>query len=387
MRNNIAVREGFQITLNTTEACNLACTYCYELNKQPRNLDVNSAEAFIDMILQNQDILGIKGTEKEYLYDSLIISFIGGDSFANVDIMRKTLRYFQWKAVLMNHPWAYKWFVNISTNGTYFKQKEVREFLEEFIGVIGVSVSIDGCPELHDLNRVYLDGSGSMKDILESWDWYKDYCKRAGIYLVTKSTLNKASIPYIYKSLVYMHEELGLNIIHQNFIMENMNLTDKDYDELNRQMELCLTYMLKHKDLYWSLISPDKIGSPFNEENKKQFRCGAGLMPSLYIDGSIYPCNRFFPSSLGNPQDAEKYKMGSIQTGILNTNLASEIAIEGNWGYSDEECRNCNVQSACSFCVGGSVSELGVIKRLKHICKITKIMSYWAKRLEDESNY
>ena len=83
MRDAMKRYEGFNITINTTEDCNLACKYCYEINKKPRTIQVENAKKFIDLILSEDDFLGLKGTDKEWMLDNgLMIEFLGGDSLS-----------------------------------------------------------------------------------------------------------------------------------------------------------------------------------------------------------------------------------------------------------------------------------------------------------------
>ena len=54
MKDPIAEFQGFNITFNTGEACNLACKYCYEVNKKQTKLPLEYAQKFIDLILSEE---------------------------------------------------------------------------------------------------------------------------------------------------------------------------------------------------------------------------------------------------------------------------------------------------------------------------------------------
>ena len=43
------------ITFQVTEACNLACTYCYQINKGNHRMSFETAQRFIDLLLDNDD--------------------------------------------------------------------------------------------------------------------------------------------------------------------------------------------------------------------------------------------------------------------------------------------------------------------------------------------
>ena len=113
--------EGFNITFQTTEDCNLQCKYCYEINKRRNDLPLDYAKKFIDMILETDDPLKIRGTKDEWILNhGLILDFIGGDSFMRPKLMDEILSYFQFKAHSIGHRWANRWRASISTNGTLF---------------------------------------------------------------------------------------------------------------------------------------------------------------------------------------------------------------------------------------------------------------------------
>ena len=45
--------EGLNVTINTTEDCNLRCKYCYESNKRNRSIPIEYCKKFIDILLQD----------------------------------------------------------------------------------------------------------------------------------------------------------------------------------------------------------------------------------------------------------------------------------------------------------------------------------------------
>ena len=174
--------------------------------------------------------------------------------------------------------WRGKLHFSISTNGTLFSE-QARRFCEKYKDLLLVGISLDGCPEIHDANRVFPDGSGSMQSIIRHWPWYKKTFPIQSMQ--TKSTANRQSIPYLCDSLVYLHEELGLRYINQNFIMEDTGCTQADYEELDRQMEKCTAYVLEHlDDLFWSMLSKEQFG----------YACPQGLIGTVPATAEAVPC-------------------------------------------------------------------------------------------------
>lgn len=391
--------EGFTVSLNTTEDCNLACKYCYEINKHRKTLDLETAKKFIDIILQDPDPCNIKGREKYspigiHLYDNVIFDFIGGDALMKPALVDSIIQHIVKRLYTWNtencKKWRNRWRVSISTNGTLFAKPEVRKFCEDWKDVLSLGVSIDGCPELHDMNRVYLNGKGSLTDILKYWDWYRTNFPIDS--QITKSTLAKNSIPWIYKSLKFMYEELGIRWVNQNFIMEPTGCTEEDYKLLEEQLEQCSEYVLTHcDDLYWSMIDKQRFAEHEATYKLDEFTskgwCGGGSMPALGIDGDIYPCFRFLPHT----QDAKSrlLSIGNVEDGALlhkeSFMKCQEGAIRANC-TKDEKCRHCVYEPSCAYCIGGCYCEYGDFIRTTNICEITKIQCEAAKRYWNKYN-
>ena len=378
--------EGLNCTINTTEDCNLRCKYCYETCKVPKTIPYEYCTKFIDLILDDPDPCLLNDSVLASTYQGYIFDFIGGDALMNIDILDKIMNYINTKMALKDPQPLRGWRASISSNGTLFAFPKVREFCEKWNKSLSLGVSIDGCPEIHDLNRIFPDGRGSMKVIQEWWPWYQS------IFPIdsqsTKATCARNSIPYLYDSLVFMHEELGINYINQNFIMEDTGCTKEDYKLLDCQMKKCVEYVWDHRnEMYWSMIDrnrnipsnhPEKI-----KEDKERFYthgwCGSGAMPTLSIDGKIYPCFRWLPPT----QNGQTGIMcvGDVWNGLNhkeNFKKVSDCAIRCNC-TKDPKCLECELEPLCPYCIGGCFAEFGEFKRATYICEFTKMQNKWAK--------
>lgn len=381
---------GLTVTFNTTEDCNLRCTYCYEINKQDKHLNYELAKKFIDHLVSDEDYLdtGFPDSGKDGKCDpeqaGLIVDFIGGDAFMNVELVDKIVTYLQFKIMTTN---TYRaqifrrfWRISISTNGTLFGDPKVKAFIDKWLPVLSVGISIDGCPEIHDLNRVFPDGSGSLEIIKKHLPWFQSRFPNEG--RSTKSTLAKSSIPYISKSLKYMHEELGLTNINQNFIMEDAGCNEEDYKLFDAQLAESVNYTYEHRNcLYWSMLDKEVFANHHLSEGEDwtcEGKCGSGIMPCLSIDGDIYPCFRWLPHT--QTKADHPYKVGSADKGFFNP-VAFKQVREGAYRANctrEEKCRTCEFESACSYCIGGCYSEFQDFVRTTYICEITKLQCYWA---------
>lgn len=380
MIENIKQHEGINCTINTTENCNLRCKYCYEINKAEKTIDPEYCYKFIDLIFSEKSFQDLVNDHSLNLDDGIVIDFIGGDSLINPELLDKVLSYFNYKFITSDKFRGSGWRASISSNGTLFYRKDVRDFCEKWKDNLHIGVSIDGCPEIHDLNRVFPDGSGSMAKILEWWPWYQSVFPTAS--KTTKATCSRNTIPYLYDSLVFMHETLRIDYINQNFIMEDTGCTEEDYKELDRQLEKCCDYVLEHShEIYWSMIDP-QLFVPKNPKEDEDFytkgRCGSGCMPTLSIDGRIYPCFRWLPHT---QQSAGVMCVGDVNNGFYNKQNFSNVlmgALRCNC-TKDPKCLECEYENACAYCIGGCYAEYGEFRRTTHICEITKLQAKWAQ--------
>lgn len=368
---------GLNVTLQVTEDCNLRCVYCYEVNKKPGTLKLEYAKKFIDIILEDPDPIGVIGTESEWILNQgLIVDFIGGDALMVPELCDKILQYLQFRMYELNHRWKNRWRCSISTNGTLFSNPGVKEFLNKYKDNISLGISVDGCPEIHDRNRIHRDGTGSMVDILKDWEFYLQYM---GEYASTKSTLNRDSIPFIYESIKYLHETLGLKHINMNFIFEDMGLVDNDYIEIDKQLELSIQYILEHSnDLYVNMFSEGfGPGEPMDDNTRNKGWCGAGAMPCLSLNGKIYPCFRFVPNTMHSP--SLDFHVGDIWNGFNRKDRFQVVRDQTRDKISPDKCKECSIESSCAWCIGGAYSESGVFYRTTSLCRIKELIDKYSK--------
>lgn len=395
MINSMKDYEGLTVTINTTEDCNMRCKYCYEINKCAKSIDFDKCKNFIDLIISDDNYLCFTDDEvgSEIWKKGLIIDFIGGDALMNVDICDKTLTYLVYKLNTTNTErtklWRSRWRCSISSNGTLFSDSKVRAFLEKWKSNISLGVSIDGCPEIHDKNRIMAyrgsndEEVGSMDIILKYWDWYKKLFPYES--LSTKATCSRETIPYLYDSLVFMHEKLGLKYVNQNFIMEDTGCTEKDYKILREQMQKCIDYVYDHRDeLYWSMIDKRFLCTNYeknktDEQYQNRGHCGSGMMPALAIDGKIYPCFRWLPHT---QKETGVMCVGDVVHGFNHSENFKNVR-DGAARCKctkDPKCKDCEFEEACSYCIGGCYAEYGDFTRTTHICEITKIQVEYARK-------
>ena len=390
---------GMSCTICDCFDCNLRCKYCYELNKRAVTIDIDTVYKFIDRLLEDDDPIGAEGTSDAWISQvGCILDFIGGDAFMYPDIMDKALSYFQYRANKLNHRWKNNWRASISTNGTLFGDPAVQKLIEKYGDNLSIGVSVDGCPEMHDANRIFTvrgkngEELGTMSTIMKWWPWLRERQPDATNH--TKSTCSKDSIPWLYKSLVFMHEPypkgLGMTYINQNFIMEENGCQEDDYVLLDEQYRKCSQYLWNNRhEMYWSMF--DRQGLNKRSDSLEDYKhaitkgwCGSGAMPSLGLNGKIYPCFRWLPHTMeAMTDDADTMCVGDVEHGFTHKENFRKVKEASREKISSPYCLECEYESGCAYCIGGCYSENHAFKRTEHICFITKLRTTYARRYWD----
>ena len=146
-------------TFQVTDACNLCCTYCYQINKKTHIMDFETAKKFADMILdanmENNPYIDVETSP------GIVFEFIGGEPFMAIDLIQQISDYIVDKMIKTNHPWMNKFMFSICSNGVLYMNEKVQAYMNKYKYNLSFSISIDGNKELHDKCRIFPDGRGS----------------------------------------------------------------------------------------------------------------------------------------------------------------------------------------------------------------------------------
>lgn len=372
------------VTFQVTDACNLACKYCYQINKGKRRMSLDTAKKFIDLLLT-----GEKGMN-EYLHPenspALIIEFIGGEPFLEIELIDQIYNYFFDRMIELNHKWLTMHTISICSNGILYSDPKVQRFLNKHKNHMSFSVTIDGNKELHDSCRVFPNGSPSYDiAVAAAKDWMNQ-----GNYMGSKITIAPGNVDYLYDALTHMID-MGYEEINANTVYEkgwDLNLAKKYYKQLVKISDYLVDNNL-YEDIFISLFSEDFFKPKLETENEN-WCGGTGLMLSCDPDGYLYPCIRYMESSLGS--DREPYCIGNVNDGIGVT--ADEIQkikclnCITRRSQSTDKCFYCPIGSGCSWCSAYNYQELGTPNaRVDYSCIMHKARAlanayYWSKVYE-----
>ncbi len=368
------------VTFQVTDDCNLACKYCYQINKGKRRMSLETAKKFVDMLLD--------ATPENNSYINpvnspfLVIEFIGGEPFLGIGLIDQIMDYFVGQAFERMHPWATRYCVSICSNGVLYFEEAVQRFLNKHRNHMSLSVTIDGNKELHDSCRVFPDGSPSYDIAVAA---AKGWMDRGG-YMGSKITIAPGNITYLYAALTHM-VELGYTEINANCVYEK-GWTLTHAQELYRQMKQFADYLLENDldNIYCSLFE-ENFFKPKLEGDDQNWCGGTGAMLSCDPDGYLYPCIRYMESSLG--KDQEPVRIGHVDTGLVTTEEEKETVRCLNCitrrTQSTDECYYCPVAEGCSWCSAYNYQEFGTAdRRATYICEMHKARSlanvyFWNK--------
>jgi radical SAM peptide maturase (CXXX-repeat target family) len=374
------------ITFQVTDNCNLACKYCYQTNKGKRKMSFETAKKFIDLLLT-----GEKGF-KEYLNPdkspALIIEFIGGEPFLEIDLIDQICDYFFDKMIEMDHKWLTMHTISICSNGVLYFDPKVQKFLNKHKHNLSFSITIDGNKELHDSCRVFPDGSPSYDIAIKAaQDWMNQ-----GNYMGSKITIAPGNVDYLYDAIVHMID-MNYEYINANTVYEkgwNLDLARKYYYQLTKIADYLIDNNL-YNDIYLSLFEEDFF-KPKLETDNDNWCGGLGLMLSCDPDGNLYPCIRYMESSLGNQR--EPYCIGNVNDGIgMSKEELQRIECLNcitRRTQSTDKCFYCPIASGCSWCSAYNYQELGTPNgRVDYSCIMHKARAlanayYWSKIYEKE---
>lgn len=373
---NINIRN---VTLQITDDCCCKCSYCYQINKGHKYMSKETAKKIIDLLFDmwykndndfiNQNTKGI------------ILEFIGGEPLMNIDIIDFVCTYFMNRCIKENHPWLLTWRASMISNGAFYFDEKVQNFLDKFRGYIDFAVTIDGPKEIHDSCRKYHNGKGNFQDAFSA---AMDYKKRYNSYIGTKVTICKENIKNLNKIINFFIEN-DYSYIYANPVFEEK--WDKEYALIyyNQLKEMADFLLESNKDIFISLFN-ENMFVPLPENDNENWCGGTGKMVSFDSNGLAYPCIRYMESSLGNKR--KPIVIGDYN-GLYNTEetiiFKNELNSITRRSQSDDECFYCPIAKGCAWCSAQNYEQFGTInKRSKNICLMHKARClanfyYWNK--------
>lgn len=356
------------ITFQITDDCNLCCSYCYQHNKGHHKMPFEVAKKLIDEILTNDK--SINSYVKSENAIGIVLEFIGGEPFLEVDLIDKIIDYFIEKCIILHHPWIDRFRVSICSNGVLYFTPKVQEFIKKHQTHLSFTISIDGNKTLHDACRVFPDGTGSYDLAIKAAKHYRKYYDAI---LSSKMTLSPNNINFVFPALVNLWEN-EYNFIYCNCIYEK-GWTIEHAKILYYELKKVADYLLNNhleRVKGTSILNLDL--SQQKNISDKNYCGGDGNMLAVDYKGDLYPCLRYMESSIGQSQSP--YIIGNVNDGIGYNQQTKDMIVGLDVTYrsqSQQECLDCPVSSECGWCSALNYQEFGTInKRTTYTCLMHK---------------
>lgn len=333
-------------TLQVTDACNLRCTYCYQIAKNTHRMSFDIAKKYIDMLLEDDQENDYVNTK---ISNGLIVEFIGGEPLLEIDLIDKVTDYLYDRMLELNHPWLNKFMISICSNGVLYMDPRFQRYIEKNKYHLSFSISIDGNKELHDACRVFPDGSGSYDIAIEGVKHFREVHHGN---MGSKMTIAPGNINKVYVAGVNLlnlgYEEIFLNCVYEDGW--DAHYATILYQQLTKLADYIIDNDLFDK-VYFSIFEDNNF-CPMSPDDNDNWCGGTGSMLSCDYKGDLYPCIRYMESSLGN--DAKPLIIGNVYDGLLKKPEEKEIIkcmrCVTRRSQSTDECFYCPIASGCSWC-------------------------------------
>jgi len=181
-----------RVWVNTTNACNLACHYCY-VRKDGNKMSITTAHKLVDAFHKSISVhRDIKFT--------LLYVLGGGEPFINFNVVKEILDYSQVQAQKL----GLKRIISIATNGTILNS-EIIALVKH--NNISLGISLDGLENMNR-NRLFRNGRSSVNVVLRNIDKLLN----AGVHPFILITVTQENLDGLIAFTKYLLErELGFS--------------------------------------------------------------------------------------------------------------------------------------------------------------------------------
>lgn len=323
--------EGIEeMYLHISHRCNLNCVYCYagggSFGGEETMMNRETARYAVDFLIRES------GSHK-----TVILNFDGGEPLLNFPLVKWVIEYAKEKASLAGKKISF----NISTNGTLFNKKIVPYLARERVGI---GVSIDGEPSVHDQTRTFGNGSGSYHTIIDNIEnnrlfQYPDPIH--GRATVTKAALHcSQSVSHLYDTgfrVIYLEPAAGFE--------PTWAIDKDDLEIIKKEFEIIAAFYKKKllEGEFFILRNFFQFLQEIHRRGRSGYRCAAGRrIAAVAPNGDLFPCYKF----AGNPG----YIIGNVIDLTYNQDLRSrfrDLHVSRKPG-----CRDCWARYLCG---GGCV--------------------------------
>lgn len=354
-------RDKLTLTLITTEACNLACTYCYV--HDDKSAGVMSKEVVDKTIEMARNHL----SKKEY--KTVSIDIFGGEPMLVWDRISK---YIFDEALKLEREFPGQVHCPVFTNATLLTQ-EIVDYVEES-GFSRLNFSLDGCKEAQDITRIYKDGTGTFDIVMEKMKLMEKH--RNKDRLVFKSVISPDNVDYMRQTAEELLE-LGYKRISFGLARDDI-WSPEDIKRYKISLKELADFFIHNinKGVSYDILMIPILDKDYNKHDSAYCSAGSSFY-AISPKGDIYPCQRFFNN--GSP-----YKLGDVFNGI--DEKSPFTILFKNYNLSNlVGCNKCEQfkKFNCSYgsCIAANYeSSKNIFKPIQSVCELNKI----TKKMSEE---
>lgn len=346
---NTNLKQINKLVFDLAATCNMGCSYCFadegkygdDAIEQPL-MSVETAEAILDKIVQYCSSIGhIKffGGEPLLAFDAITAVCLKAKESVEADSLTALPSY------------------NIITNGTVFSDA-ISESLRS--NEIRMTVSIDGPQDIHDSQRVLLNGKGTFDRITKNVDrFHKGGCRLG----VLESVYTPKHLIYGYSMLdIYKYFEDRFKGVFETIVIHpvdqptlnsiaDSSIKEKYIESMRKQSQALYSHIA-----YYDSARMRSMVSTLSAKQRDKNLCGVGYdTVTVKPDGSVYSCYVF------SGESEHSY------TNILNDSFwdkfgngkASQV-MEVASRFKHDACNACDIQPTCTHCLSGMNSTSGL---------------------------
>jgi len=326
----------------TGATCNLACAYCFFLDKEL--LYPSSNFRMTDEMLETY----IRQLIESHQTPEVTVAWQGGEpTLMGVDFYRKAIelqnKYRKPGMTFEN---------TMQTNGTLLDD-EWCEFFKENNFLIGIS--IDGPRKLHDVYRVDKGGKGTFDKVMRG----VRLLQKHGVEFNVLVTVNRVNADYPLEVYHFLRDEVGTEWIQVIPVIERINPDGVNViqqgdtvTERSVQPEQFGRFMIRIFDEWilndvgemfvqtFEATARNWMGLPSSGMCVFEETCGLGL--ALEHNGDLYSCDHFVEPD---------YLLGNIQDELMIELVSSDQQVQFGLDKRDtlpQYCRECDVRFACN---------------------------------------
>lgn len=325
------------VNFNVTHACNLACRYCYGAHgSHPARTEGPAQMLAMDESTARRSIFWALG-EMAGNGDEFSFGCFGGEPLANFALIRRMKEWLDEAGERFNR----KLKLSIFTNAVLLDDAVIDFIVQHDIGVI---VSIDGPPEVHDRNRPHAGGGGSSAEVVRN---VRRLIEKRPTGLTARGTFARWNMleGWRHVDIVRYLLDLGFSNVWLDCISERGaagSFLPEDLPKLRELYEEVAAEIVREagqgRRFDFSNITRFVNSLRLVEDKKLAWGCGAGRgFACLAPDGGIYVCHRF--------TGMQEWRLGDIFGGV-SKRLTQEIIARQNVQVMNG-CRTCWMRYLC----------------------------------------